>query len=56
MLDMVDAASLLLRLEMEGVNLGHERWKALKCVVEVNDFSLSEFLSYTYFAFAATHR
>ncbi|KAI1720119.1 tetratricopeptide repeat protein 38 [Ditylenchus destructor] len=43
MLDMVDAASLLLRLEMEGVNLGHERWKALKCVVEphIDDHTLT---------------
>lgn len=34
MLDMVDAASLLLRLEIEGVDLGKERWRDLRSIVE----------------------
>jgi hypothetical protein len=29
MLDLVDAASLLTRLEMEGVKVGKERWEGL---------------------------
>lgn len=34
MLDLVDAASLLTRLEMEGVEVGKERWNQLVPLVE----------------------
>ncbi len=32
MLDLVDASSLLMRLEFQGVEVGRERWNAILCV------------------------